>query len=188
MALLQKRSKQRDGKKEHFFNSFLVGKLLGIDLKYASHGYNFKNVENYTGSKRMNVDLSKMEKVFFPTNVGNSHWYLIYADMARKEMHLYDSGIRFGTVEDRLHMMKAVSRYITDELRRRNTGSGDFSAWRHIEHDECAQQIGPIDCGVFTVMNADFISNGSPLWFSQTHISHFRMKIASDIIRGSLNH
>ena len=45
------------------------------------------------------------------------------------------------------------------------------------------------DCGVFTVMNADFISDDLPLsHYSQRHASLFRRKMTAAILRGSLDY
>jgi sentrin-specific protease 1 len=149
--------------------------------------YNHSQISHWTGRRQMSVDFASMEFFFLPVNVDNYHWYLICADMIKKQVRVYDSGTRFTSKESRLAMMHKLTGYIGDELCARKTGILGQSDWSYIEH-KCNQQTNIYDCGVFTVMNADFISNDCPLWFNQTHITHFRNKIASDIIRGRVLH
>jgi sentrin-specific protease 1 len=47
------------------------------------------------------------------------------------------------------------------------------------------RQLNGFDCGVFTCMFADFVSNDCPLMFSQEHINQCRERIALSILQGS---
>ena len=48
-------------------------------------------------------------------------------------------------------------------------------------YPHCPQQYNGCDCGVFALIFADYLSRGAPLSFSQKHMEHFRLRIASDI-------
>jgi sentrin-specific protease 1 len=51
------------------------------------------------------------------------------------------------------------------------------------------QQHNGSDCGMFTLMFADFISDNLDLGgFSQSDIKDYRRKVAAAILRGSLNY
>ena len=50
------------------------------------------------------------------------------------------------------------------------------------------QQGNGFDCGVFTIMYADFLTDNLPFTFSQNNMPLFRKKIFANIIRGSLNY
>jgi Ulp1 family protease len=71
MNMLQERDKAlcalpgTTRKSSHFFNSFFVSKLLEGDT------YTYKNVKRWTKK----FDIFSKEKVFFPVNISNTHWY-----------------------------------------------------------------------------------------------------------------
>jgi sentrin-specific protease 1 len=194
--MLNARNTARNGR-DYFFTSWLLYRLLGSENNVYDHA----NVQRWTGAARMKIDLSKMRYIFFPQNIQNIHWNLLVADISKKEVRLYDS---FGRVPEpgasekrmarakndeksRLRMMEVVSRYITDEFRVRKTGSSDRSQWRHVDMSQtCPQQTNGVDCGVFMLMHADFISNNCAPTFSQGNMSFFRTKIATDFLRGNL--
>ena len=50
------------------------------------------------------------------------------------------------------------------------------------------QQSNYVDCGVFTIVCADVLSDNLNLSYNQTNIPLFRNKIGMSIIRGSLNY
>ena len=50
------------------------------------------------------------------------------------------------------------------------------------------QQYNKFDCGVFTMIYADFLTDNLPLSFTANDIPFFRQKIAADITRGSLRY
>lgn len=50
------------------------------------------------------------------------------------------------------------------------------------------QQRNGVDCGVFTIICADFTSDNLNLSYNQSNIPLFRKKIIMSILRGSLNY
>ena len=53
-------------------------------------------------------------------------------------------------------------------------------------YKDVPQQSNGVDCGVFVLVCADFLSDDLPLDYSQEEMEHYRQKIATDILRGSL--
>ena len=49
-------------------------------------------------------------------------------------------------------------------------------------------QSNGVDCGVFAIMVADYISDDLPLTFNMANIPHFRQKIGTDILRKKLTY
>ena len=71
-------------RKEGFysFSSFFFTRLLVPNL-----GYTYKNVRRWT----MKVDIFSKKKIFFPINIGNTHWTLLLIDLMLKTIFYYDS-------------------------------------------------------------------------------------------------
>ena len=159
-----------------FFNSFFIEKLLNADKKYT-----YSNVRRW--SKKF--DLFKMDKVFMPVNLSNTHWTLIVVYVQLKEVHYYDSMSGPGK-----RYIEGVLRWIADEAKdKRGEANYDTSDWT--SHDREAgvpQQMNGVDCGVFTSICADFVSDDLELSYSQANMLYFREKMCLDILRGSLDY
>ncbi|RYY81263.1 hypothetical protein EON63_15820 [archaeon] len=56
----------------------------------------------------------------------------------------------------------------------------------HIPGQSCPQQENGFDCGVFTIMAADFLSDDLPLEYDQNEMEERRYRIAQYILKGSL--
>lgn len=59
------------------------------------------------------------------------------------------------------------------------------------QHLRTPQQLNGNDCGVFTIVCADFLSDDLPIIessYNQTEMDFFRMKIGTDMIRGKLQY
>jgi hypothetical protein len=66
----------------YFFNSFFLDRLLVTD-----NGYKYANIKRW--SKK--IDVFKLDKIFFPVNLNNTHWTMMVVYMQLKEIHYYDS-------------------------------------------------------------------------------------------------
>jgi sentrin-specific protease 1 len=77
-----------------------------------------------------------------------------------------------------------------DEARdKKGIANYDVSDWKLIDREpNVPQQMNGVDCGAFTVMCADFISDNLPLDYEQEDMLFFRRKITADILRGSLRY
>jgi Ulp1 family protease len=72
-------------------------------------------------------------------------------------------------------------KYLHDEANKRDVqfNRNDWTC----EEEEVPQQENGYDCGVFTIIYADLLSEDLPLNFSQKNITRFRRKIVADILR-----
>jgi sentrin-specific protease 1 len=199
MDLLSKHYNPLNALSSHYYLSFFFASL------YFDHNrYDYNQVHRWS----KNVNVFNQDKLFFPINK-NFHWTLAVIFMVKKEIHYYDSmkgsnnqmGIDIYNLL--LHWMEDVdTRYIWSEELQRNedvnslnsnritTPAIDRTQWRFVNTDinDVPQQVGGNDCGVFTIMFADYISNNINLKnaFNQTDINHFRMMIAASIIKNRL--
>eukprot|EP01038_Epipyxis_sp_PR26KG_P006123 gene6123-8439_t len=158
----------------YFFNSFFITKLLICD-----HGYTYGNVKRW--SKKF--DIFAMDKIFFPVNLNNSHWAMAVVYMRKKRICYYDSMSCDGSI-----YLKGLMRWIKDEGTHKKGGMVvDESEWELSQKEpNVPQQRNGFDCGVFSTICADFISDDLPLRYSQIHMQQFRVKTAAAILRGEI--
>jgi sentrin-specific protease 1 len=165
-------------RKSHFFNSFFVERLLKTDKKY-----NYNNVKRW--SKKF--DIFALDKIFFPINIDNMHWTLAVVYPQLKEIHYFDSMRGKGQF-----YMEGLRDWIRDEALMKNNATLDTSEWKLISRShEIPQQGNGFDCGTFTIVSADFLSDDLPLneqSYSQTKMPFFRLKICYDILKGTLSY
>ena len=126
------------------------------------------------------------DKIFYPININNKHWTLLVIYISLKKIEYYDSLLeRYRHhAEDYLN---GALRYLGDEAKKLGRGFLP-NEWELVPTDliNTPQQLNGYDCGVFTIMFTDFLTDNLPLDFSQEHMLLFRKKICANIIRGSL--
>jgi sentrin-specific protease 1 len=168
----------RNRKSTWYFSSFFFSKLLGSKKPYA---YQYKNVKNWSKY----FDVFKMDKVIIPVNISNTHWTLLVMYIQLKEIHYYDSMSGRGKM-----YLKAALQWLVDEAReKKGISNYDISQWMCVDREpHVPQQMNGVDCGVFTTICADFVSDNLPLDYDQQHMPFFRRKITADILRGSLRY
>lgn len=104
--------------------------------------------------------------------------------MAAKEIHYYDSMAGLGH-----QYLTALRQWVVDESLNKKKIAIDVNDWKLISQEpHVPQQHNGYDCGVFTIVCSDFISDDLPLKYSQNDISNMRQKIGCDILRGSLSY
>jgi len=160
-----------DRRPSHFFSSFFIERVLVLGK------YTYNNVRRWTRK----FDIFSKGKIFFPINISNVHWTLAMADMVSKKIEYFDSlagsGEQFTT---------AILRWLGD-VANSNSKQFNISDWTiNNSVDEAPRQLNSVDCGVFTVMYADFLSDDLALLFSQSDIPRFRIKLCTDILRGTV--
>jgi sentrin-specific protease 1 len=156
----------------YFFNSFFITKLLICD-----DDYKYANVKRW--SKK--IDIFEMDKIYFPININNDHWAMAVVYMKEKRICYYDSISKDGS-----KYVNGLMRWIQDEGTYKKGIVVDPSKWRFFNSEPTPQQENGFDCGVFSIMCADFISDNLPLQYNQNHMEEFRVKIAAAILRGEL--
>lgn len=180
MCMLKERDdalcrKHKGRKSSHFFNSFFISKLLQIDGKEE---YDYKGVRRW--SKKF--DTFALDKVFAPVNISNSHWAMLIIYVQKKEIHYNDSMSGSGS-----RYLNAARRWVVDEAKDKKGVDLDPSEWKLVSSSRhVPQQENGYDCGVFSIINADFASDNLPFRYTQGHMPYFRRKICNDILKGSL--
>ena len=165
-------------RRSHFFSSIFISKLLEQPVSGPEYSYN--NVKNWT----RNFDIFSMDKIVCPVNIRNVHWTLAVIHMRHRRIHYYDSK---GGRGDRY--LNGLMRYLEDEHVHRKQCPLP-GGWEIVFGDTSStpQQHNEVDCGMFTIMVADYLAYGLPLSFSQENIPHFRQKVCADIMRGAVNY
>ena len=85
--------------------------------------------------------------------------------------------------------LDALLRYLQDEyVDKKQTAMPDMGEWALTTciRNETPQQFNGYDCGLFTILFADFLSENLPLSFDQQHIPALRTKICASIMEGRL--
>ncbi|CAI5747101.1 unnamed protein product [Peronospora destructor] len=160
-GILQKRS--------HFFNSFFYTKV-------SENGYNFTNVRRWTRK----IDLFAMDKIFVPVNVGNMHWCMAAIFMTEKRIQYYDSMHGSGST-----CIKVLMRYLNDESEHKKKAKFNEQGWELVTTTpDTPLQMNGSDCGVFSCMFADYLSQNLPLSFKQKDIPFHRYRIVLHVTRG----
>jgi sentrin-specific protease 1 len=182
MELLQDRDNSLHAKypssrvRSYYFNSFFITKLLICD-----NCYTYLNVTRWTKT----IDIFEMDKIFFPINLNNEHWAMAVVFMRRKRICYYDSLSWNGE-----KYVNGLMQWVQDEgINKKNGMRVDAAEWElSYKESNVPQQTNGYDCGVFSIICADFISDDLPLIYSQDHMDKFRKQIASAILRGSLTY
>ena len=126
-----------------------------------------------------------MDKVFFPINIGGSHWTLVIAYIQEKKIQYRDA---LGAPGKKY--TSAVRQYLIDEMRDKKgvvMTQAQQDEWV-IEPtpDDTPQQENGYDCGMFVCMFADFILQNLPMKFTQADMPGLRIKLCYCILHGTL--
>ena len=164
-------------RKSYFFNSFFTNRLVDNE----TGGYCYDNVKRWT--KKAGIDnIMELERIFFPVNVNNTHWTLAVVYISEKKVLYYDSMGGRGQ-----RYVEGLLRWVVDEASTKHKIVVNKSEWS-LERGVCPQQQNGYDCGVFTVVCADFLADDLPLTYEQKNMSMFRHKVGSFILRGTLGY
>jgi hypothetical protein len=166
-----------DYRPSHFYNNFFVNKLLDNE----TGGYMYSYVKRW--SRRF--DTFAMDKIFCPINISNTHWTLAVIYVQQKRVRYIDSMSGSGR-----RYVDGLFRYLKEEhLDKKKAPLPDPESWSLEYGSDCPQQQNGVDCGVFTICAADYISDDLPLQYSQTEVSkYWRPKIGASLLRKELNY
>lgn len=112
------------------------------------------NGRNDAQIKRMTrgVDVFGYESLFIPVNIDNTHWTLIVIKLEKKEIHYYDSLNGQGKKYTALAMG-----WLANEMKVKKNVDIDASEWNIVvKCDNPKQSYNPNECGMFSIMCADF--------------------------------
>jgi sentrin-specific protease 1 len=143
--------------------------------------YDYNKVRRWT--KKINI--ANCEKVFLPINVGNWHWILGIVLLKKKEIIICDSMHNESRIPSYLNY---IMRWVKDLFWDKFQLEIDEKDWSKNDlKKQVPQQKDGFNCGVFTIMYADFYSDDLPyMSFGQEHMKRFRVNIGAAIIRGKL--
>ena len=192
----------------HFFTSFFITQLVGA----GADEYCFQRVERFHRHVP-GGDLFELELVFVPVNLTASHWFLVVVFVQEKRIQVYDSiGDSYREYArtmlcylDDVHKLTKGSPLpdienwsligTARDTPKQTNGECFNSLFFFLIVDchslaassllLCATSQG-FDCGVFTLMFADFLSVGRPLLFAQDDMPRCRARIALAILNGSI--
>lgn len=164
-------------RRSHIFNSFFMEKLVEDCGRY-----------HFDGIKRWSkkFDVLELDKVIIPINISNCHWTLGAIFVQNKEIHYYDS---MGSTGQKY--LDAMWQWVFDEVKAKKRILLNKSEWTILPVPETPKQNNGTDCGVFTIMCADFLMDNMPILestYSQADMPFFRQKIMNDILRGYLDY
>lgn len=115
-GLLSERDKEEctlapQKKRSYFFNTSFMDYLLNKDnrLRSKQGKYEYANVKRW--SKNVpGKSIFDLDKLYFPIQIGKTHWICIVANMTSKRIEAYDS-----MHEDQTDLVEAIFCYIQDE-------------------------------------------------------------------------
>lgn len=155
-------------KRSHFWDSHFYAYLVGV----ADTGFNYDNVKRWARKKipeEAGGDICQLRKMFFPIHISGVHWFCIVADMEKKTIKAYDS---LGD-DHRTGICNDIFKYLVYESRNFDSSRpaicrSDWEVGR--PYVTTPQQDNGYDCGVFTILAADFLSLDLPLDYTNEDI------------------
>ena len=176
-----------------FFNTHFVDCLFrenDADLNVRGV-YNYEAVLGWHHNHEDITTFMDAKYIVFPINRSNTHWTTVIASMEEKTITHYDSMEQeWNELYERKtsKWLEGLLTYIADDITMLALTSGipdeellfDKSEWSLILHPShhVPQQMNGYDCGVYTCMFAEFITNNLPLSFTQDHIDMCCNRIA----------
>ena len=150
-------------------------------LYYDQRAYLYKRVRRWT--KRAKVDITTLDRVIVPINLGNVHWVCACIFLKEQAIVSYDSmGAALSKDE-----LDALRQWVSDETADKK---GEENRWdtRHWSissagADEVPQQHNCCDCGVFMYCMCRSLIFQQPFDFSQRDMAYERRKLALDLVR-----
>eukprot|EP00889_Picochlorum_renovo_P003502 jgi/Picre1/30532/NNA_005895.t1 len=166
-----------DYPKCHFFNSFFLSKL------YKDAGtYDYNSVRRWTAPGRLKAggqsraSILDCDRIIVPVNQSNMHWVCAVIDLENERLEYYDS-----LKGEDSECLTYLAQYLSDEFQnKRDEKRLDILEWPKVYHKNIPQQQNGVDCGVFLVLFANYLSMAAKLNFTQGDIDDFRIKIALD--------
>lgn len=179
MDMLQQRSiayaRRRRWPLSIYFSCFVAGETSSLTPEVFKKKELWKELKMRSGLSP--DDWAMVDKIYFPAYHDPLHWVLYVFTLHSSSVVVYDSLKAHNS--SRFEICKAyVDVMIEDQLGRKD--------WTISFNDDQPLQHNGVDCGVFTIMTADFLSDDLKLDFRQEDIKTFRTKIACDIVRGYL--
>jgi len=157
----------RDPINIHSFDTFFYSKL-------SSQGY--QSVRRWSRKK----DIFACKKMFSPIHLGN-HWCLVCVNFIEKTVKYYDS-----LKGKNPQCLNIIFDYLKQEYENKKNEQFDCSGWKLMDAEDCPAQKNGYDCGVFTCVNAEYLSRDAELNFVQEDMPKLRNRICYEILNNRL--
>ncbi|RLN10248.1 hypothetical protein BBJ28_00014183 [Nothophytophthora sp. Chile5] len=164
-------------KRSHFFNSFFYTKV-------SEKGYNFVNVRRWTRKVafRLAGVTCALDRALGLPRETDMHWCMAVIFMSEKRIQYYDSMNGSGAA-----CLDVLLRYLRDEMEHKKKEKFDDEGWELVTTaSDTPQQSNGSDCGVFSCMFADYISQNKALTFSQKDMEFHRHRMVLHVTQGAL--
>jgi len=158
----------------HCFNSFFMEKLTGA--RTPTPAYCFHGVCRWTRK----INPFECDKILMPIHVHGNHWTMLVIFVQEKKIGYFDSMGQSGDNE-----IATVKKWLQDIAVVQRVAFSAYE-WNVVENHGPRQTNG-VDCGVFACICAYFISEDLPLEYNQDEMAHYRLKMATDILRGDFH-
>ena len=116
------------------FPTQFMNRLMNKEGEVRDGLYTFENVRYFTSSKRKDMDIFALDKVFVSINYGSVYWYYATIDMKKKTIEMHNSS---ETGSDQASIdMKHLWHYLWDEHDRRHNGGTQqvLGQWKFIQN------------------------------------------------------
>lgn len=118
--------------------------------------------------------------MFSPIHLGN-HWCLICVNFIEKNVKYYDS---LGGKNPKC--LNIIFDYLKQEYENKKNEEFNCSGWKLMDAEDCPKQQNGYDCGVFTCINAEYLSRDAKLDFVQDDMPILRNRICYEILNNRL--
>lgn len=173
MSLIKQRSQSGDLPAVHCFSTFFYTNL-------SQRGYG--SVKKW--AKRAKVDVTKMDYIFCPINLHQSHWALGVINNREQSFDYYDS--LYGTGNEVLSLLETYMEEETVKNYGPSMDGHDYTKYDYNANMQCPSQKNGYDCGVFACTTADYLSRGLPLLYSQADMRVLRRRMAYEVGTGEM--
>ena len=136
MLMLAKRDEglcqQQDERKRcHFFKSFFMTKMLNEGHGTMDGQYQYSNVRQWS-KKVPGQDIFELNKMFFPVNFGEKHWFCVMVDVPAKKIQVFDSISSIDGLDEQDYL-QSLFRYLQDEhMDKKKSPLPDLDDWKLI--------------------------------------------------------
>ena len=141
------------------------------------------------------IDFSKVEKIIVPIHVNENHWCLAVIHVRSRHLDYFDSLGNESSqhAEESSKRLHHLAWYFDHQLKRdhpdlviSNCKQLSLDSWPKTDRADIPRQKNGFDCGVFTLMYADYTSRNRSFDFTQADMHSIRRKIALQICAGEL--
>jgi sentrin-specific protease 1 len=181
ISLVQERLKEEFPQNAYIHCTFMTRLLINgtNNPTLNPDNYDYSQV-----SRWMHRNIFTCDKLFFPINPDRTHWILVVIDINSRKVQLYDS---IHNADRRTKIHSVFKRWLADEGAKHNVQA----TWNFVYSDLSTnpQQVGGVDCGVYTIMFMHLISHGRSVHtMCQADVIPLRKYLFYSILLNGYNH